>query len=1439
MRRLFLLCLLVSVFSAYCGDVRWRGGDYAENSSWKGGVKPAAGDKVYFDVATGSGTNTVTLTTDESVPISQINFNSANGAYLAFDGEGRKFIMPEMDEGGTYEKEAVHFYCPNYGHVFSVSGYDIANVVNSSPWSAENAYFVFGIAEDGGTSLEFTRGNYNFYNPDGVAYPARTVVVGTSLKVPSTYTAFENCSAVFPKLWYAANAPTNIMRFADGTYTITGEFGSFQTQNHLGNCKYLGVDIDNAEVTVGGDTRLYANTGYGDSDIVLDRIFRFDVRNGSNLTTTNAFYSYRGTNSVVSVSDSTWTALGANYSGALALGIGFGGDDYMYVTTSRLVAVNSVFNVGREHAYGNFYFGKEVDLYKRTKGDAYLTNCTINCKAALAFNYSDAVFKDCQFSGNTIGQNYSFVVASDSNVTIDGGNYVNVGGPRLSATSYSRRGPVLRIVDGIFGNPNRENYAHIGQGSTVATEGVTNVVVLSGGTFNARWIELAQSEQAARFDLEGGTFMVKTVYGGAGRSSNGKSGWAHFVGNGGVYKVPGIETYSFTRPIFYNLDALEAGSKGLVVDTNGFDPMMKQGVSNLPGENGCFVKRGLGSLTVYPVTPWTVAQTIVESGKLIVSTNGIDDVDEPVSLASALTVMPEAVFSTEGDAKKVEIGSLALTNGVLRLDPGDCIIVKGDILLKGLKVQFTRAPALGEEIDFLACEQQLSADAVLALRTASLSHGLEDGTFADFSVVTGEDGKSSVKFVIKNVLPIQGETTWQGPGSEWLQSSNWSSGAPDGEATAVFGAAGAPLAVELDADTGVGALSFASGSFTLGGSGILSFASPGSSRIDVGAGSHLVNVPMVTVGELPVDVAEDASLALGGRIAGRGISKEGGGALELNAQVSGSVKISEGLVVANGGSLSEVSLIKLGDGTLRVAEGASCAKSSLQLVSSNATSAVVLDNAADLTVESFVPTSGALIKRGKGRLTIDASSGNCAQLAAGIGDHYSDGMLQSGHNVLFAFAEDGMPPQFGFGGFNVAGGEVVVRGNGNKVGCKGAVHVGLRTSTDCGAQPSLTIDNVHFDALTSAAYQHFIIGFHTADAGNFTTNPVVRLVNGATLSTIGVFMGYPYANDLTRTGARLVFAVTNSTVNSSGSVGFSQLRKNGGVAQLLALNATLEAPVYEFSGNTDSRVSACVLSSNNGGYAKFYGDCYGAGTVLFDVGTLLKINAVEFKNPNYATHGQMMTFAFDGATWDPGPAGLSLNAETLTGYLALRRFEMRGEGLTLHVAENSTFRSDALFFGSGDLLKTGKGVLAFGNGALGVEGTIRVNEGALDLADAGVVSNTKFAGCGTVLGAAFGGGVRIDPGIGEGWMSGELPVFDGCSFQRGVTVEIDSSIAQKLSLPSPHRVAVARFVGNAPDVSCWRVSRSWGRSDVRGKFSIEDDTVYMTVDYSGLKLIVR
>jgi autotransporter-associated beta strand protein len=183
---------------------------------------------------------------------------------------------------------------------------------------------------------------------------------------------------------------------------------------------------------------------------------------------------------------------------------------------------------------------------------------------------------------------------------------------------------------------------------------------------------------------------------------------------------------------------------------------------------------------------------------------------------------------------------------------------------------------------------------------------------------------------------------------------------------------------------------------------------------------------------------------------------------------------------------------------------------------------------------------------------------------------------------------------------------------------------------------------------------------------------------------------------------------------------------------------------------------------------------------------------------------------------------------------------MRGKGLTLPVAEGAVFRSDALFFGSGDLVKTGAGTLAFGDGAFAVSGTVRVEEGTLDLSRAGTVTNAVFAGGGGVVsGAAFGAGVEIDPGIGADWTSGELPVFENCSFSSPVYVKIDPSLASSLTLPSDDDIPVAKFTGAAPDVSRWRVRNVWNERGVRGRFTVEGDTVRMTVMRAGFSVIIR
>jgi hypothetical protein len=346
------------------------------------------------------------------------------------------------------------------------------------------------------------------------------------------------------------------------------------------------------------------------------------------------------------------------------------------------------------------------------------------------------------------------------------------------------------------------------------------------------------------------------------------------------------------------------------------------------------------------------------------------------------------------------------------------------------------------------------------------------------------------------------------------------------------------------------------------------------------------------------------------------------------------------------------------------------------------------------------------------------------------------------------------------------------------------------------------------------------------------------VINGSKFTTYGLNMGFPYSNDKTRTGARIVFAVTNSTVESLNDIGFSHLRLNGGVAQILASNATINADQFTVSGNTDSRISASTLSSRNGQYARLTGDCYGGGSILFDKGTLLKINDIKF-NHSAVQYARMVTFAFDDATWDTGANGIVINETTFPKYVDIRRFEMRGKGLTLQIAQDSTFETDALFYGNGNLVKTGGGTLKFGNGAFAVNGTVRCNEGVVDFSQAGEISNTILAGSGTFRGGNFRSKVFIDPSVSEECVNGELPVLDGCSFLNGALINISLEVADKLADELEDGLPVARFKNSNLNIASWRLPRSWPRANQKAFFSVDGDTVKMKISNSGVFLIVR
>ncbi|MBR2982071.1 MAG: hypothetical protein IKC80_02455, partial [Kiritimatiellae bacterium] len=1284
---------------------------------------------------------------------------------------------------------------------------------------------------DAGNSLRtgFAGGKIDFYSPGGVAHPGRELLLGGAA-APASEVVFENETSSLPAVRFKCYAEANRLAFTGGRHSINGALAANRNAEIGDNCRKIAVEIDNAELSVSGDIALYRGKDYGSSPYA----YEFSVLNGSTLTTEGSYYAYRSTNGITRLENSVWNALGKNAGSSTAMHIGYS-DGYNYPTVQKMVALNSTLNIGRQHNYGNFAVGHRASVAKWVEGYFYATNCVINANAQFNIACGAAEFADCRFTGLNSAR-YGVQVTGDGTLTVDGDTYMTAS-LRTYIGSNTRRGPVLEIRGGTVKIYNQIN---VGDGADMPAGTVqTNIIRQTGGRIESNWVFLSYSAEPCRYILEGGTYAVKATVGSSGSKSQkpDKGGWSHFTGNGGVIEAVGVQKQNDVRqPLVSGLDRCEAGERGLIVDDCGNEHFIRQDITDMSGVCGRFVKRGSGTITLYVPSKWDVSETIVESGTLLVSA----DEDAGVVLESDVAVRPAAALSLEGAACALTVDSLALTNATLVLDPGDTLRVRGPLELDRLTVRFTSNPTEQQLSGFLTAESPISPETKRQLEFLRLE-GVEtaDGRLPVPGFTTDASGHAVWSVEMKDAVEVAGSSRWNGGSGGWEEVSSWSAGVPGAASKAVFADSGdSTVTVASAAETG--AIELDGGDRVFSGPGSVVLGAYGGSFVNVLAGTHRFDVPVVSRAPFALDAAAGAEVAFAGGMSAAGFSKTGTGRVVLSGDnfFGGDIALKSGKMTLAGDGAIRGAEVRLGDGTLQVAPYCRLPPFALVLASTNTKGAVVVDNASDITVDDFKAESGALIKRGAGTMTIDVSKGCPGGLAAGTGGHANDGLLASANRKLFAFADDGTPPAFGFGGFNVAGGELVVRGNGGAVSCKGAIHVGLRTSTDCGAQPSLTLDNVEVDALTGVNYQHLTIGLNTADAGNFTSNPVVRVINDSKLYVWSVNMGYPYDNDATRTGARLEFAVTNSLVRAYDQFGFSQLRGNAGVARLLAYGATLNASWYEISGNTDSRITASTISSRTGDHVKISGDCYGSGTVLFDGGTLLKVNSLAF-NHESVRYARMLTFAFDDATWDSGPGGIALDETTFTGYLAFRRFEMRGKGLTLPVAEGAVFRSDALFFGSGDLVKTGAGTLSFGEGAFALGGTVRVREGVLDLSDAGTVTNAAFAGPGTVRGASFGEGARIEPSIGADWSSVDVPVFENCSFGGRVYVEMDPSLAARLELPSAEGVAVAKFTGAPPDVSRWRVRNVWNEPGVRGRFALDGDTVRMTVARTGFSIIIR
>lgn len=246
---------------------------------------------------------------------------------------------------------------------------------------------------------------------------------------------------------------------------------------------------------------------------------------------------------------------------------------------------------------------------------------------------------------------------------------------------------------------------------------------------------------------------------------------------------------------------------------------------------------------------------------------------------------------------------------------------------------------------------------------------------------------------------------------------------------------------------------------------------------------------------------------------------------------------------------------------------------------------------------------------------------------------------------------------------------------------------------------------------------------------------------------------------------------------------------------------------------------------------------------------------------------QNLFLLFNGGAWQTGGNDVFAiaNADKVTIQT------LPDGGLTLPAAEGQTVRVAHPIIGEGSVIKTGAGTLRFETAetwnddrtvmtklaeteTFAFTGVCEVREGALTfesgaladggriVADAGTTVDFGGAAVSPVIGGSgtFRNGtcesLTLVPDIDAEGVTLSAPNLEGLSFAGRVRVDFGRDESEPLVLGKAYEVA--RYSGTAPDVGGWRVKNT-GHSSVKGAFVAANGVVTVTVEPSGLILLVR
>ena len=608
------------------------------------------------------------------------------------------------------------------------------------------------------------------------------------------------------------------------------------------------------------------------------------------------------------------------------------------------------------------------------------------------------------------------------------------------------------------------------------------------------------------------------------------------------------------------------------------------------------------------------------------------------------------------------------------------------------------------------------------------------------------------------------------------------------------------------------------------------------------------------MGVVVAEVGADATLRLTGDVGKGGLVKKGEGALYLeNAgnNFQRFLSLESGiLAVTSYGALglSEATLngLKISGGVFAYNNNNEEVKSlpcALSLCSENKDAPVGIRVDSPLVVSSANFTGGALIKFGASPLIFEPPFGSVVNLTPSPGT--SDGDPSSPYSIGSVDLNKWTTPTSGYKGFNIAEGEVVLRGDKETIFelVKGLM-IGV-SSTNGVVQPALTIDGA--TVKLSSSHHMFLGGFVQSDS--FISSPKLSILNGAEVSTYTYNCGRNCKRELfpTVTVDRASWTVTDFRCSYNWCCYPRYFLSNG---SRLSVGGVLNyGPSYFQVSNSVFTVQKNIELHSAGGEWFF--------------GENSKFEASVLKT----TSGSSCTgfsLVFDGCTWK------TQGSDKLFRLYLAEKFSFStvgAAGLVLPLAEYETLPVARAISGAGGLVKTGAGELIFETQGtynealtektpladpvtLAFEGLLDVHEGSVSVANGAcraggayriakdalidfggnVLEGASFAGGGKVKNAALTG-VTLNCSEKESALE-----FENSSFNGRVAVDFGRA-SNESELVSG--IVVAKVADTCQiELSKWRARNAGSECSVR--FSLVDGVVKADIVRKfGCKIILR